>query len=227
MTTGNVTGTFELHVFVAPLDPPPEVVERFKAACQGGPVPIKALHLKLDYVNRGFVSVLQTSRYVQGDLAHAISSIHEDAALIRAAGLEVIREKVEALGTNEGVPRNDEDASHEPGGRYFEFHILIDGREHALSEEDMLSLRGVSKDFSDRLHAPVPLSYNMMKPAQRFLNMRGHGVGLDRAIAPVRELERRIAEGGGLKVTKLISEYICFDTNPAVDNGWTEPLPGS
>jgi hypothetical protein len=226
MTTGNVTGTFELHVFVAPLDPPPEVVARFQAACQGAAVPTKALHLKLDYVNRGFVSVLQTSRYVQGDLAHAIESIHVDAAMIRAAGLEVIREKVEALGTNAGVPLNDDDARHEPEGRYFEFHILIDGREHALSEEDMLSLRSVSRDFSERLRAPVPLSYNIMKPSQRFLNMRGHGVGLDRASAPVHELERRIAGGGSLKVTKLISEYICFDTNPAVDDGWTEPLAG-
>lgn len=222
MTT--VTGTFELHVFVAPLDPPPEVIERFKAACQGAPSPTKALHLQLDYVNRGFVGVLQTSRYVQGDLAHAIHSIHEDAAMIRAAGLEVLREKVEALGTNAGVPRDDADAKGEPPGRYFEFHVLIDGVDHPLSEEDMVALRGLSRDLGAELKAPVPLSYNTLKPAQRFLNLRGHGVGLDRALAPVKDLERRVADGRALKVTKLISEYICFDTNPAVDNGWTEPL---
>lgn len=224
MTTENVSGTFELHVFVAPLDPPQEVVERFQAACQSAPVPLKALHLKLDYVQRGFVGVLQTSRYVEGDLAHAIRSIHQDAALIRAAGLEVIREKVEALATNPGVPQNDADVSPAFADRYFEFHLLIDGRERPLSEQDVLALRGLSREFSANLQAPVPLSYNMMKPAQRFLNLRGHGVGLHRAVAPARELERRIADGGALKVTKLISEYICFDTNPAVDNGWTEPL---
>lgn len=225
MTEERVEGTFELHVFVAPLDPPPEVIEAFTAACRSASVPTKALHLRLDYVHRGFVGVLQSSRYVTGDVEHAIRSIHEDAEMLRAAGLEVIREKVEALAANEGVPKCATDAERSPRDRYFEFHLLIDGDDHALSEDDMVSLRGLSREFSERLRAPVPLSYNTMKPSQRFLNMRARGVGLDAATAPVRELERAIAERGGLKVTKLISEYICFDTNRDVDNGWTEPLP--
>ncbi len=225
MTDEIVTGTFELHVFVAPLDPPPEVIEAFTAACRAASTPTKALHLRLDYVHRGFIGVLQTSRYVEGDLDHAIRSIHEDAAMLRAAGLEVIREKVEALASDDGVPKCAADAERSPSDRYFEFHILIDGDERALSEDDMVSLRGLSREFSERLRAPVPLSYNTMKPSQRFLNMRARGVGLDAASAPVRELERSIAERGGLKVKKLIAEYICFDTNRDVDNGWTEPLP--
>ncbi len=227
MTDEIVSGTFELHVFVAPLDPSPEVVEAFTAACRAAPVPVKALHLRLDYIDRGFIGVLQTSRYVQGDLDHAIRSIRADAEMLRAAGLEVIREKVEALAANDGVPRSAIDAERSPADRYFEFHVLIDGDDRALSEGDMVSLRGLSREFSERLRAPVPLSYNTMKPSQRFLNMRARGVGLDAALGPVRALEHAIAERGGLRVTKLISEYICFDTNRDVDNGWTEPLPAA
>ncbi len=69
----------------------------------------------------------------------------------------------------------------------------------------------------------MPLSYNALKPAQRFLNLRARGVGLEDALVPVRELEARIAETGVLGVVKVISEYVCFDDNRAIDNGWLEP----
>jgi hypothetical protein len=70
----------------------------------------------------------------------------------------------------------------------------------------------------------VPLSYNALKPAQRFLNLRAHGVGLTQAMQPVRALEGEVLALGELQVRKIIAEYICFDTNRAVDNGWLEPL---
>ena len=69
----------------------------------------------------------------------------------------------------------------------------------------------------------VPLSYNAMKPSQRFLNLRDRGVGLERALEGVEDLRRAIEGPGELEVKKVISEYICFDSNRAVDNGWLEP----
>lgn len=218
-----VTGKFELHVFVEPLDPPPEAVEAFGAACRNAPDPMKALLLNLDYVGKGFVGVLQSSRYVDGDIAAARDAVRRDAEILRAAGLTVIREKVEALSVNAGVPRDAADARHSPADRYFEFHVLIDGRAGLLSEDDMRSLRGLSAQFAAKLSCPVPLSYNAMKPSQRFLNLRSRGVGLEQAMQPVDELQRAIEAGGTLEVRKVISEYICFDSNRAVDNGWLEP----
>lgn len=220
-----VTGTFELHVFVAPLDPPPEVIERFGAACRAASPPMKALLLRLDYVGRGFVGVLQSSRYIVGDVASARAAAHADAEVLRAAGLEVIREKVEAVSTNDGVPLTLDDARLSPADRYFEFHLLIDGRGGPLSEADMRALGQLSADFSRRLGTPVPLSYNALKPAQRFLNLRSRGVGLERAAASVQALRAAIESGAELDVKKVIAEYICFDSNRAVDNGWLEPLP--
>lgn len=218
----NVTGVFEIHVFVEPLDPPDDRVEAFRAACTGAPKPMKALLLELDYVGKGFVGVLQSSRYVEGDATSAREAARVDADVLRAAGFTVIREKVEALATDPGVPRDASDATRSPADRYFEFHLLIDGKDRPLSEDDMLGLRALSTEFAARFERPVPLSYNALKPAQRFLNVRARACGLDEAMRPVDELARAIA-ARDLVVKKTIAEYICFDSNRAVDNGWLEP----
>lgn len=219
-----VTGKFELHVFVEPLNPPPAIVAAFGDACRNAPETMKALLLNLDYVGKGFVGVLQSSRYVDGDIDTARAAVARDAQVLRAAGLTVIREKVEALSVNAGVPRDAADARRSPADRYFEFHVLIDGRAAPLSEDDVRSLRGLSAQFSAKLSCPVPLSYNAMKPSQRFLNLRSRGVGLAQAMEPVNELQRAIEKTGTLDVKKVIAEYICFDSNRAVDDGWLEPV---
>jgi hypothetical protein len=219
-----VTGSFEIHVFVEPLDPPPEAIETFRAACESADPPMKALLLNLDYVGKGFVGVLQSSRYVTGDVATARAAAAAGAEVLRRAGLTVIREKVEAVANCQGVPQNDDDAARSPDDRYFEFHLLIDRVGAPLSEEDMRSLRAIAVEHTARLGTPVPLSYNAMKPSQRFLNVRARGCGLDRAMHPVVALQASIAMLGDLVVKKTIAEYICFDSNRAVDNGWLEPL---
>jgi hypothetical protein len=220
-----VEGAFEVHVFVEPLDPPPEVIEAFRAACAAAPAPTKALLLRLDYVGRGFVGVLQTSRYVHGGVADACAAARSDAAWLRRAGLRVVREKVEAVAQDAGVPQTADDARRAPTDRYFEFHVLIDGAARALDEADMRALRAVAAEFTRRLGTPVPLSYNALKPAQRFVNLRARAVGLREASAQVRALTEAVGAAGGLAVRKVIAEYICFDSNCAVDNGWLEPAP--
>jgi hypothetical protein len=225
MDQETVTGLFEIHTFVAPLDPPPEVAEAFAAVCRGAPSPMKGLLLRLDYVGKGFVGVLQTSRYVEGDVASARAAARTDAEVLRAAGFEVIREKVEAVATDPGVPRDAGEAAHSPADRYFEFHVLVDGKDSPLSQDDMAALRGLAAEMAGKLGRPVPLSYNALRPAQRFLNLRARGVGLAEARAPVHDLERALAARGALVVKKVIAEYICFDSNRAVDDGWLEPLP--
>lgn len=183
---------------------------------------MKALLLNLDYVGKGFVGVLQSSRYVQGDVTLARAAAAHDADILRAAGFTVLREKVEAVANCTGVPHDDAAAARAPHDRYFEFHILIDRPGRPLDDADVASLRGIAAEFSLRLGTPVPLSYNALKPAQRFLNLRARGVGLDAAQAPVRALEAA-AQAAGLTIKKVIAEYICFDSNLAVDDGWLEP----
>jgi hypothetical protein len=184
---------------------------------------MKALLLKLDYVDKGFVGVLQSSRYIEGNLADAIEAVKVDAAVFAAAGLTVIREKVEALASNTGIPHTVPEASSTSATRYFEFHVLIDGKGHVLDDDDMGSLSALSKTFTHKLARPVPLSFNALKPSQRFLNLRSVGVGLEPALDVVSDLRAAVECPGHLEVKKVIAEYICFDSNRAVDNGWLEP----
>jgi hypothetical protein len=218
-----VTGTFEIHIFVMPLDPSPEIAERFSSVCQLSHM--KGLLLNLDYENKGFVGVLQSSRYVRGTLEDAKRAADEDASVLKRADFEVVRKKVEAVATNDGVPKTNTDAAASPIDRYFEFHLLINNKSGApISNENVVSLRAIANDMKQRLNQPVPLSYNALKPGQRFLNLRARGVGLEEAMVHVRDLEEHITSTGVLDVVKVISEYICFDDNRAIDNGWLEPL---
>lgn len=226
MSVEPVLGSFEVHLFVEPLNPSAAQVESFRAACAAAPVPMKALLLELDYVGRGFVGVLQSSRYVTGDVAAGVEAAHHDARALREAGFVVLREKVEAVAQNEGVPRTAADAERSPEDRYFEFHLLVDGRDGPLSEADMVSLRALAERYTARLASPVPLSYNALKPAQRFLNFRARRQGLEQALRTVEQLSEEVRASGALFVKKVIGEYICFDSNRAVDNGWLEPLDG-
>ncbi len=217
-----VTGLFEIHVFVLPLDPPPEVVQAFRAACGGH---MKALLLNLDYVGKGFVGVLQTSRYVKGDVASARAAAAAAAPAPRAPGGGVAGGRAGGAPLWGGVPGDAADAERSPPDRYFETHVLIDRPAGVIDDADVASLRDIAAGLSRRLAAPVPLSYNALKPGQRVLNFRARGVGLGVVADRVRALEAAVANIDGLVVKKVIAEYICFDSNRAVDDGWLEPLP--
>lgn len=226
----DVTGSFELHIFVEPLDPDAADAARFEEACRRpGEHPMKALLLRLDYQGKGFVGVLQSSRYCRGNVAEARREAASDAAWLREAGFRVVREKVEAVASNDGVPEIASEAQGMPGDGYFEFHLLIkrtDG-DGSLTEADMVSLRQLAGSLAARFGTPVPLSYNHFKPSQRFLNLRTYGLGRREAYARVEQIEHAVRDLGGLTVTKVIREYICSDSNKRLDEGWLEPLPAS
>ena len=211
---------------MSPFDPSEDEARAFALACRGdetSPRAMKGLLLRLDYEGRGFVGVLQSSRYVKGTLADARRGAEEDARLLSDAGFSVIRTKIEAVASNDGVPRTAMEAERSPEDRYFEFHLLVDGVNGPISEGDVASLRAIARDMSARLDRPVPLSYNALKPAQRFLNLRARGCGLDDAMTVVNDLSERIEATDVLRVVKVIGEYICHDDNRAVDAGWLEP----
>lgn len=234
----DVCGTFELHVFVAPLDPDPETVERFQAVCREHSSEkrrIKALLLYLDFVDRGFVAVMQTSRYVQSSLHDAWHEIGRDADALRDAGFEVVREKIEAISTNDHVPEDRDEARRIAGGTYFEYHLQIaradEGPEprpsRDITTDDEAGLRALATSLSRDLATPVPLSYNALKPDRWFLNARTYDLGRQESMARVQQIHDAIEATGTLRVTKVIREFIVGDTHKGLDNGWLEPRPDS
>lgn len=232
MTTyANVNGIFELHVFVGPLNPPDKTVQDFKSVCRANGM--KPLHLTLEFPKSGeTVSVMQSSRYVTGDIPMAVEAIHEDSAHFSAAGFEVLRHKVEATASAEGVPVDHDQLEtmqlNEPCtapnfssvfNRYFEFHLLI-GAESL--EGNMDGLRDVVREGHIMFVNGAPLSWNNLKPSQRFINCRFHNRPRVTAfmLADILKTEVELRK---LHVEKVIREYIVYDDNNALDAGWLEP----
>jgi hypothetical protein len=212
-----VAGLFEAHIFCTPLDPSHEEKERFVSACDQ--VGVKALCLGLDYEGRGVVSVLQSTRYHEGaGVAGPVALMLRDAEAL-ARHFEVVRLKLEAVYTNEGVPQTDEQARQVPDDTYFEYHLKVDAPVSAENDE---RLKGLARDLTRQLNVKTPFSCNNMREKnQRFLNARTYGLGYGSSSAVAERVADAIAREG-FTVSKVIREFIVFDTNKDLDRGWLE-----
>jgi hypothetical protein len=212
-----VSGLFEGHVFCTPLDPSHEEKERFVAVCEQ--IGIKPLCLGLDYVGKGVVSVLQTTRYHEtADVPASVEfMLHEAEAL--QEHFEVVRLKLEAMAENRGVPQTDREAEQVPGDTYFEYHIKVDG---PVSPENDERLKVLARDLTDELGVKVPFSCNNMRDkTQRYLNLRTYRIGYASSAAVVQRAVEAIARHG-FTPAKVIREFIVYDTNKDLDRGWLE-----
>jgi len=180
------------------------------------------------------VTVCQSARYVFcNDAAQVRQLCAEDAAFFAAQGLQVIREKIEASAFGvDGVPQTAQEAALWPQ-LYFEFHIKLQHVDSKSAPEPITAkeereLRALADRLSRELGTPIPLSYNREKNAnnadnggcQRFLNVRFYGQGM-REIGPQLDaIKRAIAQD--YVVLKVISEWVWYDTNKAMDHGWID-----
>eukprot|EP01098_Paradermamoeba_levis_P017233 TRINITY_DN977_c0_g1_i1.p1 TRINITY_DN977_c0_g1~~TRINITY_DN977_c0_g1_i1.p1 ORF type:complete len:234 (-),score=61.79 TRINITY_DN977_c0_g1_i1:95-796(-) len=224
----NIKGTFEVHIFLLPLNPDPETVAHFSKTCKEAAEStnprIKALHLFLDFENVGYVGVLQTSRYCQGDIVRAREVVKEDCDLLEKAGFKVLRKKIECLASNDGVPVTPEENQTLLPRNYFEYHIKCLPKEGtALGELEISALKALSEKLSKELNIKVPLSYNGLNEGQRFLNTRTYGMGRDRSNQTVDYVKDLINQTPNIVVEKVIREFIVEDDNTQVDAGWLEP----
>lgn len=193
--------------------------------------PMKDPILALNFVGTGYVTVMQSSLYVlSNDRAEVIEATHQLATMFSLAGLQVIREKIEASAYGiSGIPQTDDDAVKY--GKYFEFHIRVTRKEAAvtndLTDDELKSLEETSKHLSEHFSVPVPLSYNRSKTevagGQRYLNIRIRNKGM-KSIGPILKYIKEYIETYTLfKVVKIISEYIWYDNYEKMDDGWINP----
>ncbi len=87
-------GTFEIHIFVEPINAPNDLVEKFQTVCEQAGNKMKGLYLFLDFKHIGLAGVLQSSRYVTGTMDDARRVCREDYDYLAANGFTVIREKI-------------------------------------------------------------------------------------------------------------------------------------
>jgi hypothetical protein len=212
---------YEIHVFLGPLMPPPEIVDKFEKAVERWNVlfrrgfDMKACHLGLLLQdNKTEIRVMQSARYYRTkDVAEVVEAAHRDALWFVARGFVVLRVKIEAAIHGQNVPDIDTpDQKH----LYYEFHIKT--KLCGDAEADIATLLELSKKFSAQFERPVPLSINRGKGGQRFLNVRFSGCTKQAALDKVR----RIKEALGDLYSKEIDELVVYDTCRKMDRGWIE-----
>ena len=66
-----------------------------------------------------------SSRYVRGEMSTIWRETFEDARFLAKEGYDVIRVKIEATASIQGVPVTDDEAIILPKKCYFEFHVRV------------------------------------------------------------------------------------------------------
>lgn len=199
-------GTFEAHVTVACADE--AALARFEQVCLAEGV--KCVHILLP---RGATtSHPMTASFHRGTRGEALREVHGLAARIVAAGFEVTRVKLEALGANPEIPASDAEAASRPEG-YFELHVKVlvdagrlDALRSAAEAEGAHPSRNARKLRSDGR-------------AERFVTLRVGGVGRTGAEARFQRLLDALGRVE-LRVLSVIREYTVHDSNLELDRGW-------
>lgn len=255
-TGPNIKGLSEIHIFFSPVNPQPKTVEKFVEICnkiteshKDDPhfKKIKPCHLSLHFKGVGDVRVMQSSRYIiSDDIKTVIKECNEEAdkmqELFNTAyenkeideKVSVIREKIEAIASADGVPKTNDDAKLYE--RYFEYHIKLQRKNpknkdqdkkdqrinEPITEDEINKLKELSKKFSDKFERPVPLSFVNNMFHQRYLNVRFENIGSIEAAKRMKEIEKAIDETDDFEWDKTISEYVWFDSYRALDKGWID-----
>ena len=131
---GLYPATQEIHIFLEPLNPDQETLEKYYATVakwneqNDKGAPMKPCHLALVFRDaegtENIVRVMQSARYYPcNDTSEVVQQCHKDAEFFQSYGLKVIREKIEA--TAYGIKGIPQDTSQLPDGKYFEFHIKV------------------------------------------------------------------------------------------------------
>eukprot|EP00697_Spironema_sp_BW2_P006927 gnl/Spiro4/21113_TR10301_c0_g1_i1.p1 gnl/Spiro4/21113_TR10301_c0_g1~~gnl/Spiro4/21113_TR10301_c0_g1_i1.p1 ORF type:complete len:327 (+),score=64.45 gnl/Spiro4/21113_TR10301_c0_g1_i1:32-982(+) len=236
-----ISGTSEIHIFLAPLNPSNEWLARYDQAVEefntnvlpksaGATSVMRPVYLCLNF-RSGPVHVMQTARHVssQFDNDYVIEEAYRDGKFFAERGFEVIRHKIEAYGGSEGVPLTDEEAQKYPN-RYWEFHLRVNRKSDApdaqITPHEVEQLTRLSQDYSKSWKVPVPLSYNAHKSGrQRFLNFRVGYCGKATALRSVDHIKNKLhssPEFTHLEVGKSHIEYVWYDDNRDLDRGWID-----
>jgi hypothetical protein len=241
-----IKGLSEIHIFFTPICPRPQTVKKFEEICdlitksrssEPGIRPIKPCHLSLNFKNIGDLRVMQSSRYIMSqDMYHVIKECNDEADKMQQMfddaynsgeideKVSVIREKIEAIASAQGVPCTDTDA--QKFSRYFEFHIKLKRKNSEsndeITEQEIIELKELANILSDKYQRPVPLSFVNNCIHQRYLNVRFETLGSESARKIVAEIEQSINNTHNFCWDKTISEYVWFDSYRALDSGWID-----
>ncbi len=201
-------GTFEAHVTTSATDEAAR--DRFQTVC--GELGVKAV--LIDLPEGVTPSQPMTSSYHRGEVRAAAEAVADLARRVRAAGFAVLRVKLEAVTTNDGVPQTDDEP--QPAGRYFEYHVKL----LLTADADETALRWVCDRHAAKLSRNA-FKANRNGTSERFVTLRAYGVGRVSADAHLAALTADLA-AAGFNVANTVREYALFDSHAALDAGWID-----
>lgn len=200
-------GAFEAHLTIEAED-----VERraaFAALCAA--VDVKCVLIEL--ARGAHPSQPMTSSRHRGELAAVIDEVEALYAQICAGGFAVVRVKLEADASAEGVPRG--------GDGYDEFHAKL-RLPAAMAEQERARLvelcaaAGAHLSRNDR-------ERDAAGDATRFVTMRVYGAERAVAVSAFAALVETLA-AAGYPVASVKAEYTIYDSRSALDAGWLVPV---
>jgi hypothetical protein len=204
------TGAFETHITVAPLDA--GGLARFEQTCAD--LAVKCVRIELA---RGQTrSQPMTGSHDHGTAQDALRRAVTLADQLAERGFRVTRIKIEALPTNADVPITDDDARALSPTNYFEHHVKL----LLPADANLAPLAVLCEPHGAHLSA------NAFKrrddgQCERFVTVRGHGIGRTTAEARVAVLLGEL-RAAGYAILKVVAEYCFFDSNEQVDAGWLQ-----
>ena len=247
-TPNNPYLLFEVHIFLAPLNPDESTRQRYYDAIEvfnaHMPVaygrfwkPMKGPFLALKF-GESFVNVMQSARYVYGLSYREVlaRAYEEDAQLFAAAGFDILRVKIE-LSMHGSRLDSACFASHWKHRLYSEHHLRVfhSGLEDAAdpTDEELAELDTLAQQLERSLGLTVALSFNR-KPHEssdsvpgkkRFLNVRFRGFDeAGPALNWVSTFYKHLEQHSKVwKRGSAIDEWVVFDSLPSMDRGWIDP----
>lgn len=198
-------GHFEVHLTAAAGD-----ADGFATWCRG-----RGLKCVRIVLARGATAdqPMATWRRADTTLPAVRAEAERLAADATAAGFAVVRLKVEVDPGNADVPQKDAEAVP---GLYFESHVKLRLPTGAPSDGLLAACER---------HA-AHLSRNAFREGggwqERFVTLRGYGVGWATAAARLGDLLAALAAAGE-SVVEHEAEYCVYDSNLALDAGWLTP----
>lgn len=233
------SGVFETHVTVK-LCASSDVdysrqIDNFRTFCQLNHV--KPLLIELENLNTSsgnnsrleYPTQMMTSSYISGNFSH---KAHKEAFRIGLElayqGYQIMRVKVEAMLSNEGVPETDDLASKLPLGNYFEFHVKIPlgvthqshGREiHDHSNCSLDCIWKLCSEYNAHLSRNSFKVHSSTQIQERFATLRMYNKGKEEALFHFNAFVKALGESG-YEVLSKQREYSIYDSNVGLDSGW-------
>ena len=155
-----------------------------------------------------------TASIHRGTLSKVLLEVKQLAQKLIAEGFTVTRIKIEAMVSNQDVPRSDCEAKALPATNYFEFHVKVT----LPVDADLEALKQLSLQYNAHLSTNA-LRYLRDGYQQRFITMRLYEMGLFRAKSNFQILLDAL-KAKNFKLDSPQLEYTVYDSNLNLDAGW-------